>query len=395
MKLGISASAVTVIAASVAWGCGGSTSDSLFSSNGPQQPFGVGTGTGGASYAGFAGQPPSFGGSQGNGGFAGAVAGGFAGVFGTGGFATGGFGSAGSGGFATDASTGAGGSFGTGGADGGAPPGDGAFNPLNCDFTGTWASYVAIDVTWPASIVLLAGQGKLQQWNLTHEVQAPLATTVTAHTKPCGIFLPDLQSTILGAFQKFGIRFPAALFDKGTIPQTDFQFIADITTTPITFKTNAFAILIGVDLADPVNAAWPAVSAMTLRDDDHDGKPGITVIPVQTAGYSLPPADLVTGESADLVYIAERTVSALNGQIKNCDHLEADVTIQTVNGKPGIDSTVVGCHKQGGTDCSADEASFVDGARPQFTPSGPGHMVIDRVPDSTTCADVRNRFPQQ
>jgi hypothetical protein len=261
---------------------------------------------------------------------------------------------------------------------------------------------VSIDVNWPGTVVLLPGEGKLQQWNLTREVQAPLSTTVAAHTRPCGIFLPDLQTTIFGLFQKFGIRFPATLFDMGRIPETDFTFTADITKTPITFTTNPFAIVIGASLSDATTAAWPSVSAMTLRDDDNDGNPGITVTPVNGNGYSLPPANLITGDSAKLVYIATRTVTALSGRIVNCNHLEADVTIQTVNGNPGIDSTVVGCLRTGNSSqgvqpgpCAPDEAAFIDGARPQFTPKAPGKMTIVRVTESTTCADVRAKFPQQ
>jgi hypothetical protein len=203
-------------------------------------------------------------------------------------------------------------------------------------------------------------------------------------------------------FQKFGIRFPNSLFDMGRIPETEFTFTADITKTPITFTTNPFAIVIGSSLPDATTAAWPAASAMTLRDDDNDGNPGITVTPVTGNGYSLPPANLLTGDSAKLVYIATRTVSALSGRIVDCNHIEADVTIQTVNSKPGIDSTVVGCLRTGNPSqgvqpgpCAPDESAFIDGARPQFTPKAPGKMTIVRVSDSTTCADVRARFPQQ
>jgi hypothetical protein len=401
MKLGSSLSVATLMASSLLpAACGGSAGDnSLFGSTGPGAPGAAGYGAGNLppSYFGGSGGQPTFGGSP-NGGAANAN-GGFGGTFVTGGAGglppPNGVPVGGAGGGVPDAGL-TGGASGSGGSDASvAPPTDAPFNPVTCDFSGTWASYVSIDVTWSGTIVLLAGEGHLQQWNLTREVQAPLSTTVTAHTKPCGIFLPDLQTTIFNFFQKYGIRFPDALFDKGSIPDTTFSFLADITTNPITFKTDVFAIVIGSDLADATTAAWPAVSAMNLRDDDHDGKPGITVTPVTTNGYSLPPANLISGELADLVYISTRTVSELSGTISNCDRIEADVTIQTVNGKPGIDSTVVGCRKQGGAQCSAEEAAFVDGARPQFAPKGPGHMTIVRVPDSTTCKDVRNRFPLQ
>lgn len=402
MKLGSFPFVAAPFAAAIIVGaCGGSGGDALFGSS-------AGSEGGAAGYGGYGEAPPFAAGA--GGGLLPAGGAPFGGGLMTGGFAgsttmTGGSGGTppppndvpvGGGGATADGGVLAGGSSGIGGSDASiAPSPDGPFNPATCNFSGTWASYVSIDVTWPGTIVLLQGEGKLQQWNLTHEVQAPLSTKVTAHTRPCGIFLPDLQTTIFNFFQKYGIRFPDSLFDKGSIPETDFTFTADLTTNPITFGTDVFAIVIGTDLADAANAPWPAASAMTLRDDDHDGNPGITVTPVTTNGYSLPPANLITGELADLVYIATRTVSALHGRILSCDKLEADVTIQTVNGKPGIDSTVVGCRKQGGQPCAANEASFVDGARPQFTPKAPGTMTIVRVPENTTCADVRNRFPLQ
>jgi hypothetical protein len=383
--------------------CGGSGGDVLFGS-----PH-TNAGGSGANYlppsymGGAAGQFTGTGGGPPGGGLGGAPSGGFSG------YASGGYAgglppppSGGSGGLSTDGGS-TGGSAGVGGSDGGfAPPPDGPFNPALCDFSGTWASYVSIDVDWPGTVVLSAGEGKLQQWNLTHELQAPFSTTVAAHTRPCGIFLPDLQTTIFVLFEKFGIRFPNSLFDMGKIPETDFTFTADITKSPVTFTTNPFAIVIGASLADATTAAWPTVSAMTLRDDDNDGNPGITVTPVTGNGYYLPPANLITGDSAKLVYIATRTVSSLSGRIVDCNHIEADVTIQTVNGKPGIDSTVVGCLRTGNASqgvqpgpCAPDEAAFIDGARPQFTPKGPGKMTIVRVAESATCADVRGRFPQQ
>lgn len=406
MKLGGFTYATTLAAPFVVLGCGGSPGDGLFGSTSHTS---VG-GSGGINYVppsyigGAAGQLSGAGGGSSGGGLGGALStGGYSGL-GGGGYA-GGFPppSGGSGGASMDGGFLTGGASGAGASDAGvAPPTDGPFNPITCDFSGTWASYVSIDVTWPASVVLQPGEGKLQQWNLTHEVQAPLSTTVTAHTRPCGIFLPDLQTTILGLFQKFGIRFPNSLFDMGRIPETEFTFTADITKTPITFTTNPFAIVIGANLSNATTAAWPEVSAMTFRDDDNDGNAGITVTPVNGNGYSLPPANLITGDSAKLVYIATRTVSSLSGRIVDCNHLEADVTIQTVNGKPGIDSTVVGCYRTGNAangvppgPCAPDESAFIDGARPQFTPKGPGKMTIVRVTESATCADVRARFPQQ
>lgn len=288
------------------------------------------------------------------------------------------------------------------GADGGnssvtdASTTDAGFNPALCDFTGTWASYITVPVTWPASIVLLAGSGMLQQWNLTIQTQEPGSLSVSSSSVPCGIFLPDLQSNFFQANAKFGIRFPDALFDDGGIPPTNFVINAVLTNDGIGFATDPFAILIGLTLPNATTAPWPGAQAQ-LEDHDGDKHPGITVLPATGAGYSLPPGSSNPFDTnrADLLYIAERTISAINGPIRDCDRLDGNVVIESVNGKPAIDSTVVGCHKQDGSECTADDAAFIDTNRPQFTPSGPGTIVNVRVPDGSTCAYVRALFPKQ
>ena len=101
------------------------------------------------------------------------------------------------------------------------------------------------------------------------------------------------------------------------------------------------------------------------------------------------------GLGADLIYIAERTVSTLSAKVISCDEVQGSVVLIPEAGVPGINSSVVGCRKTDGTECTATEAGFVNGVRPQFSPTGPGTMVAARLPDGATCADVRARFPQQ
>jgi len=283
---------------------------------------------------------------------------------------------------------------GTAGA-GGSAPADAGTKLASCDFSGTWASYVTQPVTWPASIVLFAGQGTIQQWNLTRQKLIPGTATFDAKTIPCGLVVPDLQSNFFQANAKFGLRFPDALFDQGGIPDAPFVIRATATGGKLGFETDPFAILIGVNLADAAKASWPAATALTPRDDDEDGNVGITVAAAAGPGYSNFPGSSNPFDPvrADYVYIAERTVSSLLGTVDDCDHQHASVTVQAIGGKSGIDSTVIGCHKTDGTTCSAADAAFIDSNRPTFTPSGPGAMTIVRVPDAATCADVRARFP--
>jgi hypothetical protein len=264
---------------------------------------------------------------------------------------------------------------------------------LACDLTGTWASYIVQPVTWPVTpLVLNAGQGNLQQWNLSIEKQVS-PTSVEVSTTPCGIYLPDLQSSLFGGFAKFGIRFPDSLFDAGGIAKVPFTLTTEFGADGgLVLKTDPFALIAGAKLDHPTSEPWPGAAGLMLLDQDLDGRPGVTVIPATGSGYSDPPTDLLN-DQADFIYIAERTVQALTFTVNTCDEIDGSVNIATIDGSAAIDSSVVGCHVMGGSDCTTDQAQFIDQNRPKFLPSSAGTMISVRIPDASTCADVRSRFP--
>lgn len=298
------------------------------------------------------------------------------------------------GGYTGSGGTSFGGATGSGGGGSGGTGGSTSDASALCDYSGTWATYITVPVSWPtAPFVLDGGTGTLQQWDLTEQVQQ--GADVSAHTVPCMIFLPDLQSSLFGGFQKYGIRFPNALFDTGGIPGSDFVLHGSVSPSGISVQTDTFAILIGLTMANPTTTPWPGTHALSLQDHDGDGSPGITVIPATGQGYSMPPVDL-SGNYADRVYIAERTISRLYGPLTSCDQVTLAVEIVPVAGETtGIQSSVVGCHVQNGVDCTTAQSDFVDAIRPQYTPTGTGTSISVRIPPGSTCADVRNRFPVQ
>lgn len=331
-------------------------------------PAGAGPGTGGT--AGLGGSAAGSGSSGGGASSGGRPGSGGAGGFGVGGssaFGTGGGGGSGAGGVQTDAST------------------------TLCDYTGTWGTYITVPVSWPdAPFILIGGTGILQQWDLTEQVQQ--GADVHSRTVPCMIFLPDLQSSLFGGFYKYGIRFPIEIFDRGGIPPTDFVLHGSVSASGIFVQTDPFAILVGLTLANPTTAVWPGTHYLSLADQDLDGSPGVTVIPALDPGYSLPPVDL-SGNYADRIHIAERTVSRLYGPLTSCDQVDLAVEILPVGTATGIQSSVVGCHVQNGADCTLAQSDFVDGIRPQYTPTAVGTSTSVRLPAGSTCADVRARFP--
>lgn len=319
------------------------------------------------------------------------------GSFGTGGESFGGGGFASGGG-----SVSTGGRVATGGfhqGSGGVPSsggggGEGGFDVTKCRLTGAWASYVTIPTTWPKTLVLLEGTGVIEQWSLNIQEQIPGTPMVKIRTHPCGITLPDLESQFFGQKTKFGIRFPDQLFDRGVLPPSTYEARIVPTVNGPELVTPAFALLSGASMADPINDKWPPLEQMTVSDDDKDGDPGIRVVSATGPGYSVPPSNIF-GELAPFIDIAERTVHRFHGPITSCDEFEAELEILTVAGKPAIDSTIVGCVKQGGGKCTIQDAQFIDSNRPQFLPGGPGKLRIHRVPDGSKCEDVRAFYAQR
>ncbi len=312
--------------------------------------------------------------------------GGFAIASGAGGFSnTGGFTS--TGGFTN--------ALGTGGVSTGTGSDAGAFNPLLCNFTGTWATFGQVPVTWPATIAIIASQGTLNQWVLSRETQATPGGSVTASSVPCGITTPDFQTNIFGGASAFGIRFPDTIFDSGNIPPTAFTISVTITPSGFGFTTNPFAYLIGLTLDNAATAQWPGTASVNEVDEDKDQNPGVTIIPATGPGYSYPPTSIPFPGTplADQLYLAQRTVMSLSGTLTSCDELDGAVTIAAPGGVAAIDSSIIGCHVQGGTTCTSSQSGFIDENRPVFTPSGPGKMISVRMPDNATCADVRTRLP--
>jgi len=270
-----------------------------------------------------------------------------------------------------------------------------------CTIAGTWGELIRVPVSWPdAPLVLNGGQGEVLQWNISHRLPGG-ATDYRESTSVCGIFLPDLSGSILSNNQKFGIRFPDDLFDHGMLAPAIFSSTVSMVGSDVHFEAGPISILTGLTMQDPATTPWPSsFAASDLLDPDGDGAPGATVLAVSPAmdpSYNWPPVGLPPYWGADYpraaqISVVVRTVSNLHGTVKGCDELDADVDIIDIDGTPALNSMVVGCVRTDGQICSDSEAQFVNAARPQFTPTGPGKLVALRLPDAAGCPDVRSRL---
>jgi hypothetical protein len=288
------------------------------------------------------------------------------------------------------------------------PPADAGANaalpPLaRCDFSGNWAIIIRIPVTWPeAPLVLHAGTGEVVQWNISHRLRDS-ALTYHELTMPCGIYLPDLTGSVLTNNQKFGIRFPNQMYDDGDIPPVVFSTTASAVGNDVSWSAGPVSLLTGLLMSDPANTPWPtSFPTNQTPDEDKDGALGVTVLPVDPmtdSSYNWPPVGLPAALGQDYprakrISVVVRSVANLHGSVSSCDEMRAGVDIVDIGGTAALNSMVIGCVKTTGETCSDSEASFVNSARPQFTPSGPGTLASVRIPDTAGCPDVRSRLPQ-
>jgi hypothetical protein len=335
---------------------------------------------------------PSEGGLAGDGGDAGASQGGDAGAAADGGDA----GAAADGGGSTQSDAGpASTDAGSGATDGG-----------GCNFAGTWGAEITIDVTWAAGgildIVIAPGSGTIKQWLLSTRTQS--GKTVTDTAVVCGIQLPDFQGNPQLVDETYGIRFPNSLFDDGGLTSFAIDGTVSASTPTATYTTTPAAALLGLTLANATTAVWPA-TITTEIDEDNDTKPGITAdVVAPGGGYSYVPLDIsvisfpTTVARADELYVAIRQVTSVSAQFSDCDHAAGSVTVPQITDpsnsskKYAIDSHVIGCRVTGtGTDCSANQTTFVDENQPVFTPSATT-FASARLPTGATCATVRSQF---
>jgi hypothetical protein len=356
-------------------GCGSSTPDTGSMGGSSQSMGGSLSGSGGSS-----GSPSGSGGSVT--GMGGSTTGAGGSVTGAGGTSSGNGGSAMKTG-GTSAGNG-GSSAGTGGTAGGS---SGASGSGACpDRTAaTLAIHLILDVTWPATLGASGGTGKFHLWNLAKPSTS--GTTLSGTIQPCGNIVPEATLSALVGGGKIQIVVPNAFWDTQA-PKFQLTGTQSGWTSNSTVVLNNDPALVGLTMTDP-NAAWPAsYTSITADDVDKDGKAGLTAMPQSGSGYVNPPLSILgaAGSKADQVYLATRTEVNLDGAFTSCIDQSGKATTKF------LDQHVVGCHVEGGAECTAAEAKFLDDNRTAFTVTG-GTYVAKIVADTATCSDVRTALP--
>jgi hypothetical protein len=380
-------------------GTGGTTGGSGGTSGAPTGGTGgSGTGgaTGGAGGTGGSGTGGATGGSGGATGGSGGATGGSGGATGGSGGAAGGDGGpAGGAAGATGGSAGAtGGAAGSAGATGGSAGAGGGMDAGLCSSPTnfTLAVHITMDVTWPGTISTNMGTGKVHLWN--RAAMTANGSNLTGKVNSCGTSLPDIVLNGVGATAAGGmfvsIEIPHASWDSPSIPVFDQKGTFTGFEVGNTTDMEYTVALVGLTMADPLNAPWPATyTGVTGQDAEGDGQLGITGVPKNGNGYVYPPTALGifgSAPAAKNVYIASRNVLALKGTVTKCEELAGDVNVKF------FDNHVIGCLTTMNMPCNADQTKFVDDSRTKYTVTK-ASFVSKRVPETASCADVRAALP--
>jgi hypothetical protein len=255
-----------------------------------------------------------------------------------------------------------------------------------------------LDVEWDAVrllgiTVVQGGSDTLYSWSLRKQTQT--GNTIRTEAQACGDTAPDLCSPILG--QAVTQIIPDATYDAPGMPRTVSSWtLANAPTAGAAFVGGIEASLLGLSLTQPTGP-WPDTytdSAITWRDHDGDGHPGVTSV-IPTTGRStkcnlpyggLPiPSD---GELADRVYAGSRAISSLDGTIIDCDTIRGDLR-GPQSQVPQLDAHVTGCQRVNGQACTAAEVASIDDGVADGQRVLRARFTLVRVPDSTTCAQLR------
>lgn len=270
------------------------------------------------------------------------------------------------------------------GSDAGRPLCDGGACPTVCNLTGTFALKLLQQTSWPSNANIRAGNGTHSFWLRMRTMHT--GTSVNASITECGRSIPAFRASAVN--ETFDFEIPPSVFDLSSLPSSVSTLSLTSSTPGSALSMPSTAFLIGATMSDPINAAWPSASALSPVDMDADGKPGVTMSYLASAGYVTPRVGATLfDERAERPYSATRLVIALGGALNSCTQASGSAVVSH------IDTAIFGCKIAGDTrDCSSGEASFLDQNCLDFAVGTSTYDML-KVADAASCAAVRAALP--
>jgi hypothetical protein len=238
-----------------------------------------------------------------------------------------------------------------------------------------------LDVSWPGSIAVKNGSGKVHIWSRSKVSEN--GDSASVESVSCGSVLPALTMTSFAGGKKV---LPEILDSAWQSPQMP-KFAGTSMRSGGTRTVESGVALLGLTMTNP-SAAWPdAMTDITGVDHDGDTNLGVTAVPRDGDGFAPPPTSFSQDKFADKLYLATRNVMTMTDTAVGCP--------ETYTGTANVtkfDSHVIGCHVKDEGECTSSEAQFVDVNRTVYD-VGDATFTTKVVSGTATCADVRAALP--
>jgi hypothetical protein len=257
---------------------------------------------------------------------------------------------------------------------------------VTCNLSGTYALRMNMQGSWPADGQVQAGSGTFNFWM---KVQATHSgNNLSVALTECGRFIPDFRTTIVNELINYG--YPNSLFDGNFLPSTTSTVTLGSSSPGASFTLPRSAVQMGVNMADPINGAWPSsasgIGTGIRVDHDRDGKAGVTAVYSNTGGHSHPRTStaFIGFNRADNPYVASRVSFSLSGSMTSCTQGSGTANFAFV------DTRIFGCSRSGSnTDCTASEADFLDRNCLEYDLGSATYSLL-KVADGASCATIRS-----
>lgn len=261
----------------------------------------------------------------------------------------------------------------------------------DCSLDGTWAFKFEIPVAWSGNAGVQGGQGTIMQWARAERSHTD-AMTITDAITACGSTVPDYKSQKLWGGETFGTRFPDALFDGAFLPSVSLTTKLSGSAPGASYTSDVMPVELGLAFPNPLHDKWPASAAALMPfvvDSDRDGKPGISLDTASGQGMSRPPVSYNRRRRATRFYVAVRDLTGSTGTIISCDRFEGVATIPMLDGAPALQSRILGCEIEDGSECSRGELTLANMFQPPYRLNGAAKAVLVRVAPNTPCSAIR------
>jgi len=249
---------------------------------------------------------------------------------------------------------------------------------------GVYALRLRMQVSWAAKQYVASGSGTAERWLRVTLSQS--GTTVSGSIALCGATMPEFRNSVVS--DRYFFRHADAVFDAA-IPSVSFSAMLGSTAPGASLTSARSAILMGLNMSDPLNGTWPTLTQARADQVDHDsdGEVGVTIAYADDSTYSyVQTAGTLTAARASHSYTAERLRFSLNGALTGCTGASGSATVQS------LDSRTFGCRlSSSGSDCNATQYGHLENNAPVYNVSSANYSMIRvaNVGATVSCAQVR------